>query len=130
VTGGGSGIGLAIAKFYAQARAHHVIITGRTVNALETTRREIPGESPETEVTTIATDVGSKHSITALWKRVAAEIGKVDVLVNSAGIGGAHHKIGEGDVDEWWTVQVSFHVLAKLLKIADLTRKLIFVVLI
>jgi NAD(P)-dependent dehydrogenase (short-subunit alcohol dehydrogenase family) len=123
ITGGGSGIGLATAKFYAQAGARHVVITGRTVDALETARGEILGQSLETEVTAIATDVSSKESVTALWKKVNEEVGKVNVLVNSAGVGGAHHKTGEGDVDEWWSVQVSSNIWPNMFSMTNLPRK-------
>ena len=36
------------------------------------------------------------------WEKV----GKVDVLINNAGMGGNHSKVGEGDALEWWSVQV------------------------
>jgi hypothetical protein len=44
--------------------------------------------------------------VIALWKYINEKGIKVDVLINNAGRGGAHAKIGEGDVDEWWRVQV------------------------
>jgi NADP-dependent 3-hydroxy acid dehydrogenase YdfG len=56
----------------------------------------------------ISTDVSSKESVAALWSQIRETIGKVDVLINNAGMGGAHAKRGEGDVDEWWSLQVSF----------------------
>jgi NAD(P)-dependent dehydrogenase (short-subunit alcohol dehydrogenase family) len=57
-------------------------------------------------VITIPLDVSSKESVAALWKEIAEKGLKVDVLVNNAGIRGAIAKIGEGDVDAWWAVQV------------------------
>ena len=75
--------------------------------SLETARAEIVASYPETTVTSIPANVGSKDSITALWKRINDTGVTVDVLINNAGTGGKHSKIGEGDVDNWWAVQVS-----------------------
>jgi NADP-dependent 3-hydroxy acid dehydrogenase YdfG len=40
---------------------------------------------PETAVTPFSADVGSKDSVTALWKYVNEKDIQVDVLVNNAG---------------------------------------------
>lgn len=58
--------------------------------------------------------MGSKDSVNALWRYINEKSVKVDVLINNAGRGGAHAKIGEGDVDEWWQVQV--HSLSSKVK--------------
>jgi NADP-dependent 3-hydroxy acid dehydrogenase YdfG len=106
VSGGGSGVGLATAKYYAQAGAAGVVITGRRVEYLEDAKTEIMKESPKTQVTLFSADIGNKDSVAALWKHVADKGVKIDVLNNNAGRGGEHKKIGEGDVDEWWSIQV------------------------
>jgi NAD(P)-dependent dehydrogenase (short-subunit alcohol dehydrogenase family) len=106
ITGGGTGIGLATANFYAQAGAKDVIITGRTEASLKIAAAEIAKLSPKVRVHTFPVDISSKDSIKLLWNRVSGEVGHVDVLINNAGRGGPHEKIGEGKVDEWWAVQV------------------------
>jgi NADP-dependent 3-hydroxy acid dehydrogenase YdfG len=74
-----------MAKFYAEAGAAHIIITGRTSASLETARSELMASYPETAVTPFSADVGSKDSVTALWKYVNEKDIQVDVLVNNAG---------------------------------------------
>jgi NADP-dependent 3-hydroxy acid dehydrogenase YdfG len=76
--------------------------------SLETARAELIALHPQTNIIPIPADVGSKESVAALWKQLSEKDVKVDVLINNAGRGGAHAKIGEGDVDEWWEVQVRF----------------------
>jgi NADP-dependent 3-hydroxy acid dehydrogenase YdfG len=44
--------------------------------------------------------------VIALWAEISTKFSKVDVLVNNAGIGGSHTKIGGGKMKEWLEVQV------------------------
>jgi 3-oxoacyl-[acyl-carrier protein] reductase len=75
ITGGGTGIGRAIATQFA-SNGDDVIITGRRADVLRTTARELEGS-----VRGLVVD-GTDPVRTAA---VAAEIGAVDVLVNNAG---------------------------------------------
>jgi NAD(P)-dependent dehydrogenase (short-subunit alcohol dehydrogenase family) len=78
VTGGGSGIGLAAAIEFAKAGAR-VVISGRSDATLKAALKKVKAEA-------LACDVGDKAQVA----RTAAEIherhGRVDILVNSAGI--------------------------------------------
>ena len=80
VTGGGTGIGLEIARCMAQAGAT-VVITGRRETVLKEAVEEL-GESVEYLVNDI-TDLGS---IDGLVAKVEATYGPLDILVNNAGI--------------------------------------------
>jgi 3-oxoacyl-[acyl-carrier protein] reductase len=84
ITGGGSGIGRAIALRFAEEGAH-VIVVGRTrgtldetVAAMKATRHKGRG---------IAADVSSSASVKALFAEVDRDFARLDVLVNNAGIG-------------------------------------------
>ena len=79
ITGGGSGIGKAIASRFVKEGAH-VLICGRTVSTLETTATEI--NSLFCEV-----DVSNSDSIKNLADFIIKEgWGNLDILVNNAGI--------------------------------------------
>ncbi|KAH8690177.1 hypothetical protein BGW36DRAFT_433129 [Talaromyces proteolyticus] len=105
ISGGGSGIGLATAKFYAKAGAKTVVITGRRSAPLEEAKDDIRKDSPGTDVVTIPTDVSSKASVDALWTTVRAKVGNIHVLVNNAGRSGNSTRLGDGNEIEWWATQ-------------------------
>lgn len=79
VTGGGSGIGKAIAQCLAQSGAK-VIIAGRRTDVLEVAAAEIgPGCG------TAVMDVTDLPSLASAEARIAGEFGPVDILINNAG---------------------------------------------
>ncbi len=83
ITGGTRGIGKAIAKLFA-AEGATVIITGRAASSNAAT--EISAGIEGAKVSYKSCDVSDKTSIDALITAVVAENGKLDVLINNAGI--------------------------------------------
>ncbi len=82
VTGGSSGIGQATARKLADAGAK-VIIVARDPEKLETTRKEIAAAGGK--CFTYSCDLADMTAIDGLAKKVLAEHGTVDFLVNNAG---------------------------------------------
>jgi len=80
VTGGNSGIGLAIAKRFAQEGAK-VAITGRNPKTLDLAVAEIGNNSLG-----IQGDVSNLSDLTRIYQTVADRFGKVDILVVNAGV--------------------------------------------
>ena len=78
VTGGGSGIGLAIAK-QLSAKNNKVIITGRTANKLQKASEGLAN------VTTIVADVNNPDDVKKLVATIIADFGGLDILINNAG---------------------------------------------
>jgi 3-oxoacyl-[acyl-carrier protein] reductase len=98
VTGGGRGIGAAIAQRLALMGAH-TVITGRNMNQLHKTAEQIISrggkcEPQECDVTDIA-------SIEGLAKRVLRSATRVDILVNNAGIGGFGGPLHKLPLEQW-----------------------------
>ncbi len=85
VTGAGRGIGAAIARSLAGLGAT-TVLCGRTLAALDAVAQAIAQSGGMSEA--VACDVTSLESIAAAAKRVESSFGRVDVLVNNAGIGG------------------------------------------
>lgn len=83
VSGSSRGIGRAIAAGFAE-RAAHVIVTGREMQTLEQTAREIATD--QCPVTPIECDIASSAQITSLVDRVISDHGRIDTLVNVAGV--------------------------------------------
>ncbi|WP_182656060.1 SDR family NAD(P)-dependent oxidoreductase [Stenotrophomonas lacuserhaii] len=107
VTGGGSGIGLAIAKRLAQEGAR-VVITGRRQQVLD----EALATLGENAVGLVA-DVSSASSLEALYAEVKRLFGGIDVLVANAG-GGVHAPLGkitEEQIDQQFSTNVKGVVL-------------------
>ena len=88
VTGGGRGIGEAIARRLAKEGAH-VIITSRTVTELERVAREIGADFDVCDVT-------MPHQV----DRLVRKIGPIQILVNNAGVAEAA-PIQKMDIDLW-----------------------------
>jgi NAD(P)-dependent dehydrogenase (short-subunit alcohol dehydrogenase family) len=97
VTGGGRGIGRAIALSFAEPGAH-IVITSRTPAELEKTAADIKAKGAN--ATTIAMDVCDEANVAHGLGSLHGLIKSVDVLVNNAGVGGG--EIVEGsDVARW-----------------------------
>ena len=80
VTGGGSGIGLAIAEKFVQ-HGIHTVIAGRDENKLKAAKEKL-GEL----CYTIRCDLSNLTEIPDLVDNVIRRFGRIDVLVNNAGI--------------------------------------------
>ena len=83
VTGGTSGIGQALSLGLADAGAD-VIATARRQQQVDDTAKEIEARGRKT--IRIASDVGDRDSLEKLLAAVLEAFGKVDILVNCAGI--------------------------------------------
>ncbi len=81
ITGGGQGIGAAIAETYAREGAK-VLITGRTLSKLE----EVAGKIREAggDATPFEALAGEMEQAAATVERAAGDWGRVDILVNNA----------------------------------------------
>jgi NAD(P)-dependent dehydrogenase (short-subunit alcohol dehydrogenase family) len=86
ITGGGSGIGLAGAVALASAGAR-VVISGRDAAKLDAALAQARAQgAPEGAVSAAPLDVADSAAVTRVAAAIEAEFGRVDVLVNSAGI--------------------------------------------
>ncbi|KQS83897.1 MULTISPECIES: SDR family oxidoreductase [unclassified Rhizobium] len=85
VTGGGTGIGRAIAEALAK-NGFTVVISGRRYDVLQKAAHEI-AEATGGTLRAFAADVGDPHSVATLFQTVAHDFGRLDLLVNNAGMG-------------------------------------------
>jgi 3-oxoacyl-[acyl-carrier protein] reductase len=84
VTGGGRGIGAAIAIKLASLGAN-TIICGRTLARLQHTAGQARSAGGQSEA--MACDLADWNSVIALAERVQKTFGRLDILINNAGVG-------------------------------------------
>jgi len=83
ITGGGRGIGRAIALTMSEAGAD-VAVTARTVSQVESVAAEINATGKRSIA--LPADVSDPVSVREMVDRVNAEFGEIDILINNAGI--------------------------------------------
>lgn len=85
VTGGTQGLGAAVARAFAEAGAEGIVTCGRNLEKGETVAREISGATGVPVVFVVA-DLGSVEDCRKVIAAADDTFGRVDVLVNAAGL--------------------------------------------
>jgi NAD(P)-dependent dehydrogenase (short-subunit alcohol dehydrogenase family) len=108
VTGASAGIGRHLAEGLA-ARGMAVAGLARTEDRLAAAMAEV-GAATGVRVLAVAADVTDRAAVDTAVARVVDELGRVDLLVNNAGlIDELEVPLWEADPDQWWEV-VTSHV--------------------
>lgn len=98
VTGGGRGIGAAIARRLASMGAA-TVVCGRSLPPLEWVAAEVARSGGRCQA--LPCDVAQLASVEAMAVRVETTYGRLDVLVNNAGIGGFGGPLHEMPPERW-----------------------------
>ena len=105
ITGGGRGIGKAIAMHYAREGAK-LALCARTSAELEQTVKELRGINAEAEGWTC--DVSLEEPVKAFVANAHKQFGRIDILVNNAGVMTRPTPMTELDVKKWdYTIAVN-----------------------
>jgi len=98
VTGAGTGIGKAITAALLKA-GYAVVMTGRRREVLDSVAADLAGDT-----LVHAADIGIEKDVDALFAAAVAKYGRLDLLVNNAGMGAPAVPIDELDVAIWHQV--------------------------
>jgi len=101
VTGGGSGIGRAVAIALA-AEGYAVVVAGRRKEPLEATAAE--GANRGSRMLCVATDVADPRSVRALFAQTVEAFGRLDLLFNNAGSGAPSVPLEDITYEQWSSV--------------------------
>ncbi len=97
ITGGGRGIGRAIALTFAKEGAN-IAVVARTEPEIESVAREVKGLGAN--AIAIKTDVSDEDQVETMVQKVMDEFGRIDILVNSAGVA-EHAHVQDIKTDVW-----------------------------
>ncbi len=104
VTGGGRGLGRAIALAFADAGAD-VVVASRTREEIEQVAESVRQKGRR--ALHVETDVADSTSVAGLIGKTLEEFGRVDILVNSAGVGWTE-RIDQMTDETWkWIVETN-----------------------
>lgn len=98
VTGAGRGIGAAIALKLATLGAT-TIVCGRTLARLQHTAGQIRAAGGQSEA--ITCDVADWKSVASLAERAQKSFGRLDILINNAGVGGYGGPLKDMPLEKW-----------------------------
>ncbi|HEX8088218.1 MAG TPA: SDR family oxidoreductase, partial [Blastocatellia bacterium] len=98
VTGGGRGIGRAIALRFASEGAA-VVVAGTTAETIEGVAQEIRGRGGR--ALAVSADVADEAQVERMISSAIDEFGGIDVLVNNAGIAGPTALVPEVSREDW-----------------------------
>ena len=101
ITGAGEGIGEAIAHKFAYEGAAGLLLAGLPDDPLDEVKADIEDQYPGTAVETFAKDIGEQENAEAAVQAAVDAFGKLDVLVNNAGVLPTLAEIDEYPVEDY-----------------------------
>ncbi|HEX6378387.1 MAG TPA: glucose 1-dehydrogenase [Nitrososphaeraceae archaeon] len=101
ITGSSKGIGKAIAMEFARA-GYSIVMNARHEQQLKQAAEEISNSiEDENKIVSLAGDISQEHICVSLVEKAVKQFGKIDVMINNAGIGGESKKIHELTEKDW-----------------------------
>lgn len=114
VSGGGSGIGLETARRF-HSESAHVVLLGRNAHRLKSVVDSWEENSPATGVEYEECDVSDAASVSAAVEAIRNRTGRIDVLVNNAGLAEGSVDAESPDAEENFRARLEIDVIGTLL---------------
>lgn len=110
ITGAGRGIGRSMAIQYARANVSTIVISARTSSELDEVAARAKEANSNVEVRKEVLNVTDGAAVKDLARRVEQDFGRIDVLINNAGLSRPWEPTGETDPEDYWQVlEVNLH---------------------
>lgn len=122
ITGGGTGIGRGIALEYAKAGAS-VVLASRNQANLDKVAEEV--RALGRRALTIATSVRDAEQVADLVKRTVGEFGRLDIMVNNAGVGNILSRKPELLSPEVWRDVIDLNLTGTFIGCAEAAKVMI-----
>ena len=107
ITGGTRGIGKAITLSLAE-RGHDVIFTYRnSQKAAQELQQHLTEEYPTQSALAVQCDMSEYAEVEKLFNLIKSDYGRIDIVINNAGIRGAARPFMFTSDDEWWAVMTN-----------------------
>jgi uncharacterized oxidoreductase len=107
ITGGGAGIGYETAKLFA-AKGNQVIIASPNAENLRKAAASLPG------VIAIPTDITDETQVDALVARLQKDFGRLDVLINNAGVAYKYDLLNEANLLDYAEKEMAVNYFAPI----------------
>jgi NAD(P)-dependent dehydrogenase (short-subunit alcohol dehydrogenase family) len=98
ITGGGKGIGRAIALLFAKEGAQ-VLLNGTTKEAIEAVAEEI--NQSDGRAIAYQADIANEENVKQMIDTALSEFGRIDILVNNSGIAGPTAPVVKVSLEDW-----------------------------
>jgi NAD(P)-dependent dehydrogenase (short-subunit alcohol dehydrogenase family) len=118
VTGGGSGIGAALARRFAAEGARAVVVADLDEAAAVAVAAELPGVGAGLRL-----DVGDEAALAAVVAEIGQRFGSIDVWCSNAGLAAGLGVGGDADWERSWRVHVLAHVYAARHVLPDMVAR-------
>ncbi|KAK0106012.1 hypothetical protein ONS95_004519 [Cadophora gregata] len=123
ITGGGAGIGVGLARSFAQSGASSISILGRTEKTLLNTKSQLEKEYPKTKIFIYVADIVNKNALITAFESINSAVGPVHVLVANAGFLPNLNPVAKADLEDWYNgfevnVKGNFNVVTAFVPVA------------
>lgn len=110
ITGAGRGVGRAMAIQYAHAKVSTIVICARTASELDEVADQVKEVNSAVAVQKEVMNVTDGAAIKKLARRLSDELGRLDILINNAGVMRPLDSVGDMDPENYWHVlEVNLH---------------------
>lgn len=100
ITGGGSGLGYAIAESYVK-NGCNVIISGRNSEKLKKSIKKLDKLTSKNKVFSFKSDVSNENDCLRLKAFATQKLNSIDILINNAGIHGLYGEVNQKNWNMW-----------------------------
>jgi hypothetical protein len=113
ITGGTSGIGLALAKRFAR-EGYHLVLVASGEKRLAKAKVLLKRINPDSRVTIICQDLSVSGAAEQVWKQVKKRGIRIDILVNNAGFGLAGEAVDNQREQEEAMLRINIQAVTQL----------------